>query len=215
MKRRRLFLLSLLLIAVAAFLGRDLFQEYVAPELLYTAWRVYILVDTIPQIILWGILVALLIVMAARSMNPRRAPGSPEVPPGAYRPGRIGDLARSLRFMESSRYVRQETLRALDRLVVETLSQSSRRERPEIERAWAGGEVPVDEAVREFLAPVRRRDPLPDPSPAPVTGRFPWLVRRRRDLASWLRTWRPGSPAKALDPRLEQTVRFLERAVDE
>lgn len=120
-KRLLLVLLVLLPPIAAAFLLEDFVRDTIVIPVLYTFWYLRLLFESIPQVVLWFLLIGLVLFFGARSLTSRRS--LPSVPQAtAHQRGRVEEWARMLVLAERRGYSRWRLAHRLGRLAIEVLA---------------------------------------------------------------------------------------------
>ncbi len=150
--RQRLILIGLVvgLAALIALLARGLVREIVVVPLLYLIWLIQVLLDSVPQLALWILLVVVAGIMALRSLSwgptllsfTRSEHGSR---------GRVETWLRLLGLAARDDYSRWRLAQRLATLVAEALAERERLEPRQVRQQIEEGAyvIPVD--VRAYL----------------------------------------------------------------
>lgn len=203
MRQRLLALVVIVLLALPlAWLLRDFVRDVFLVELGRVLWVARILFESLPQVVVWGVLVAALLGLAVGTFRPRSGtpPGEAQVP--AEPPGQVQVLSRWIDRSVQSEYFRQGLAHHLSGLAWEVMAHHEHTSPDRLkERLRAGGldlPPPVGELLRSDQAAV-----VP-----PSAGFFSRLWRR-------LAIGRPGPEHDSgFDPALEPLVEFLEAQLE-
>ncbi len=198
MKNRPVLLaLAALSIGVLALAFRDVVREAIVIPIAYAAWVVGLLIDSLPQIIPWLIVLAIGLVIALASLiaRPKPARAAGRVTP--HLRGPVEALARRIDLAAHGYYFRWHLARRLRDLAVDTIAYRRRLAPEQVEQQLAAGRLNLPPAIRVYFEAELAFGPV---------SRFADLARR----------FRPGAPAFAspldLDPA--EVVRFLEAQVE-
>jgi hypothetical protein len=198
---------GVVLVVVVAILVRDVIGSTVVPFLLGEGWRIYSELSQLPQILLWGGIVVILItaggVSALLSMTRvfnRETPATTRTAPD--RPGRVSSLVVELDDVRRGAFFRRQLIEHLSALTVAVLEQRDQPTSREVERLLTQEKLELSSALREYLLEGRRRD-NGDPAPNPVT-------RMQERLK-----WGQGGDAQAWrDPELSELVALMEQKLE-
>jgi hypothetical protein len=196
MSRRRLLPLALILI-VAGLLTLVL-QEYTRQLImpfLFIVWIGRLLFATIPQAIIWGVFIAIALLIAARTLFKRRPS-----PPAALRShpppeGRIENWARLIERSKQEAYYRWQLAQPLQALMVDVLAHRQRSTPRQIKELLAANALDLPPEIEAYLQ-------------ASKTS-FSHLLTDRSPF-------RPGSGSTPtpLDLAPEKIIQFLEDQLD-
>jgi hypothetical protein len=194
--RKRLLLLGLILLLAAplVLVLRGFVREAVVVPLLYVLWIGRLLFRSIPQSLLWALLLAVALLLATRSLVERKKRLRETRGAEAERTGRVGLWARRIRLTARGDYSRWGLAQHLGKLALEVLAHQERLSARQTRRYLETGELDVPPEIRAYLH--ARFRPTP---PRPI-GIFSRLMQRRR----------LGVQVSPLDVDPEAVVRFLE-----
>ena len=205
--RQRLLLgLALLTIVSLAVLGRDFVGTYIAPTLLYIVWSFYYRASGIPQFILWGIFLGLLLVLGLRSLTLRdiQLPSRSRTPKPRSA-GRVRELRNQLATSGDSAYFKHRVIRHLATLTLSALGHRERLTPDEARAMIRSGQVPINDELLAFLEEGWQRQ-----------GRQIELMKKNRTwLDELLSRLRPERSARNWsDPRIEALIAVLESELE-
>lgn len=193
------FLLLTLLLALAFI---DLARDVVLLELARAYWEVRTLFESVPQVAVWGLLLLILSVMAARSLyRKKRPPRKKEVEEGTTA-GRVLVLTRRIQQTSKGNYFRWSLARYLGDLACEIMAHQERATPEQLKRRLRAGRLDLPTQSAEIRAYLEfGRAPLPVTSPGLLSR-----LRARRGT---------GAPIVDSDSTLEAVVEFLEERLRE
>jgi len=192
--RRRL--LSLTLILILAGLLTVVLQEYtrhLIMPFLFIVWVGQLLFETIPQAIIWGLFVAIALLIAGCSLFKRSAlsPTAPRLQPPPE--GRIESWARLIEQSKQETYYRWQLAQPLQELAIDVLAYRQRSTPRQIKQQLVGNPLDLPPEIQAYLQ-------------ASMTSFSHLLADRSR--------FRPGSAPTPLDLALEEIVQYLEDQLD-
>lgn len=194
MSRRHLVPLALILI-VAGLLTlvlQDYARQLIRP-LLFIAWIGRLLFGAVPQAFIWAIFIAIVLVVAIRSLLKRRPPA----PPAPRRqPSAEGRIERWATLIEQSRqetYYRWQLAQPLRALVIDVLAHRRRLMPGQVKQQLAAGSVELPPEIQAYLL-------------ASMTSFSRLLTDRSR--------FRPERTPSPLDLSPEKIAQFLEDQLD-
>lgn len=193
-KRLWLLVLVVLLAVPLVFLLRDYVRDVLLVELLRILWVGQIIFESLPQPVVWGLFVVIVLLVAFRSLVviQRFVPGEPDVP--AEHAGQVRALAARIRHAKHGRYYSWHLARHLAKLIVEVLAYHQGLPTAQIRWRVRSGTLDAPEEIRAYLEIGRQIAPR-----SPVGC----LPRLRHALA--------GEAGEApTGPSLETVVQFLE-----
>jgi hypothetical protein len=175
--RRRLVPLAVILI-VAGLLTlvlQDYARQLIRP-LLFVAWIGRLLVETIPQVFIWGIFVGIALLVAARSLFKRSVTGPPvrrSQPPAE---GRIERWATLIEQSGQETYYRWQLAQPLQALIIDMLAHQQRSTPRQIKQQLAADSIDLPPEIQAYLqasmtsfsrllTDLSRFRPRPTPSP--------------------------------------------------
>jgi len=193
MKRR---LLPLALILIVAGLLTVVLQEYTRQLIvpfLFLAWIGRLLVETVPQVMIWGLFIAIALLVAARSLLNRRATSPPV---RRLQPPVEGRIERWATLIEQSRhetYYRWQLAQPLRALIIGVLAHRQRSTPRQIKQQLAANSIELPPDIEAYLQ-------------ASMTSFSRLLTERSR--------FRPEPAPSPLDLAPEEIVQFLEDQLD-
>ena len=192
MKNRLILLaLALLLVGVLSLVFRDFVREAIVTPIAYAAWVAGILIESLPQMILWIALLAVVLWMAVGSLIARPKPIRAFSDAKADRRGQIEVLARRIDLATRGYYFRWHLARRLRDLAVDTLAYRQRMTPEQVNQHLEAGTLDIPPAIRAYF------------QAEPTLGsasRLPYLRHR----------FQPHPATSPLDLDPEEVVRFLE-----
>ncbi len=198
--RARLFPLALALVLTAALtlLLRGLVRELIILPLLQLYWVVRILLESIPQLLLWSLFVGVALLIAGGSLiGWRRAQERAEAAQ-REQPGRVAAWARWIRQAEEGDYSRWRLAHRLGGLALDLLAYRQQCPPEQVKRQLEEGSLAMPPEVRAYLQA--------------GLGRGLWGPSSHLSLL-WRRL-RGAPPPSPLDVELEAVIRFLETQLE-
>jgi hypothetical protein len=196
MKRRwwLLILIVLLLATPLVLLLRDFTREVLLVELLRLYWALRVFYESLPQVPLWVGFVAIVFIVATRSLLARPQSGWSEPELEIQRQGRVYALSRRIRRSEKGEYFRWRLAHDLRDLTLKVLAHQYRTTPEEIRRDFDTGKLDVPPEVRATMR----------------SGLTPLYSLSDSLFAKFKHRLSSSITPAALDPELEQVVSFLE-----
>jgi hypothetical protein len=179
--------LALLLAGLLGLIATGAISDVVVVPLLFLWWFARVVYESLPQALLWGVLVAIAVLLLAKSLSWSAAP-LPTVEPQVDSYGPMADWSRWLRDSSRDDHARWRLARRLSQLAVETLAFREQCPPHEIGRRLDDGSLDVTPELRAYLRaglspyaprPKQRRrlgQPAPDPAPARPFATDPKLI---------------------------------------
>lgn len=206
MRKRLLVLVAIVILAIpVAWLLRGFVRDVFLVELGRAIWAARIIFESLPQVVVWAVLVAALLVLAVRALRPRSRtlPGEDQ---GQVEPqGRVQVLARWIDRGAKSDYFRQSLAHYLAGLAWEVMAYRQHTSSDRLKQRLRAGELNLPPLVGEML----QAGQLPA-VPAP-SGVFSRLWRR---LAPAGLAGTGSEPEPGWDPALEPLIEFLEEQLE-
>jgi hypothetical protein len=143
-------LLALLLAGLLALIISGTIGDVVVVPLLFLWWAAQVLYTSIPQALLWGVFVAIAVLLMAKSFPWSSAP-LPPVAPQTVALGRVADWARWLRNSRRDDHSRWRLAQRLSQLAVETLAFREQCPPQEISRRLDEGSLDIPPQLRAYL----------------------------------------------------------------
>lgn len=205
-KRPLLIVAAVVLVGVLAFAVLGIVREYIAPWVLQTIWRAYLMADSIPQVMIWAIFVAAIPVLAIFVLIQGRI--KVEDDSGSQREPSTGQLYHWMRQIQRSAsgdYFRRSLIRQLSELTFRTLFYRERMTEEEVKEAFTTGKWSSGSEVGGYLSQAWRRERYSrdkEESPMKRFGRLPRSLPSERDSRPWQ------------DPNLERVIEFLEEELE-
>lgn len=203
---RRILTVTLAVIAiiVLAFALIGVVRQFIAPFILRTIWRVYLMSDSVPQVMIWAIFVAFIPVLAAFILIGEFSGDVDDTGLEVKRQrGRVSALRRMIRRSGRGPYFRRQLIRQMTELTLETLQQNERLTREEAKERLRDRRLPLTPDVQAYLDQGARRLTLVEED-APRSG-------LRRLLALF---GDASNGAATPDPELEALVTYLEQELE-
>ena len=196
--------LGIIAVIVLAFALIGVVRQFIAPFVLRTIWRVYLMSDSIPQVMIWAIFVAFIPVLAAFVLIGEFKGDVDDTGLDVHRQrGRVSDLRRMIRRSGRGPYFRRQLIRQMTELTLEMFRQNDRLTAEEAKARLRGEQSPLTPDVQAYLDQGARRLTLvEEKGPPSGLGRLLALF----DDAS------NGSTVP--DPELEALVAFLEQELE-
>jgi hypothetical protein len=177
-RRKRLLVMALLLVplAILTLLFKEIARTIIVQPVMYLLWLVGLLWRSIPQVILWIILVVVVLRVAVGSLLARRRRRDERLrAAGPEHWGRSRIWTRWVELAEQGGYYQRRLSRYLTDLTLDALAQREYLSRDLVEEELAAGRLDVPASIRAFLLAV-----LNEPPP----GRLTWLKRFLRKQPS-------------------------------
>jgi hypothetical protein len=194
---RRAFLVVVLLLLLAAPLVvafRDV-GRLVTAEAMRLAWLIRLFVEGLPQLGLWVALLALIVLLAVRSLAPGPPPTSgDEDGPPAENMGQVWELSRWITQASLGEYACWTLHRRLEGMAWEAMAARRGSTAAELRRRFRAGDLALDADIAAFLEAAGRRHFQR------AAGPWAWLRRLLHLQAS----------DKPSIPSLERIVAFVE-----
>ena len=191
MRRRLLSLALILILAGLLTLGLQEYTRQLIMPFLFTVWIGQLLFETIPQVIIWGIFVAIAVMIAGRSLFKRSAslPTAPRSQPPPE--GRIASWARLIEQSKRETYYRWQLAQPLQELAIDILAYRQRSTPRQIKQQLVANPLDLPPEIQAYLQ-------------ASMTSFSHLLADRSR--------FRPAPTP--LDLALEEIVQYLEDQLD-
>jgi uncharacterized MAPEG superfamily protein len=199
--RKRLWLVGLvfLLAIPLIFLVRDFVRDVILVELLRMIWTVRILLDSLPQVLVWAVFLMILLNLAVTSLLRVRRGRRVKSEPSLDSVGQVQFLAMRIRSATQGEFYAWNLVRYLSKVVADVLAydQGTTSDRA----AWLvrSDEFQAPDEVRTYLQIGRTSRPRKSGG----------LLSRLRQLVAGSLEPRPS------DRSLESVVRFLEDKLEE
>ena len=204
---RQWLLVGLVLIAtgVLTFLLRDLVRENIVLPMTYALWLGDLMLRSVPQALLLGVLIALCLVILLRSAtksNRVEPPPSYAPPASAQYHSRLLFWVRQLSRMEDSQFAVEKLAVELRNLTLRILSTQEHLTDDELIQAIKRGTLEIPAEVRDLI--LRPQDWMTANPPSE------WQLFLR-----WLRRNKPQPPANdAQSAKLDAAIRYIESRVN-
>lgn len=183
------------LVVVLMLALRSFVHDVLALPVSYFLWFADLAFKSIPQSVCWAALLAMVIVVALKSLGGGRGAPFPKPKASVPRPGRVGMWAERIDLLLSGRYSRHRFGYYIGKLIIDVLSHEEQVGYRDIERRIEEGTLVVPPAVETYLMARLR----------PGVSTRPGIFAR---LKSLLGLQRPSS--SPLTRELESVIQFLE-----
>jgi hypothetical protein len=197
--------LILLLAIPLALLLRDFVRDVFLVELGRAVWAARLLFESLPQVVIWAVLVAVLLALALRALRPRSRPQLKEGQGPAKSAGRVGALARWIDRSARSEYFRQSLAHHLTGLAWEVMAYREHTSPARVQQRLRAGGLDLPPVVGETLEVGQT------PYVLPSEGIFARLGRR---LAPGKSAGTGSDPDAGWDPALQPLIEFLESQLE-
>lgn len=196
--------LAVMAIIVLAFALIGVVRQFIAPFILRTVWRVYLMSDSVPQVMIWAIFVAFIPVLAAFVLIGELSGDVDDTGLEVKRQrGRVSELRRMIRRSRRGPYFRRQLVRQMTELTLETLQQNERLTREEAKELLRDRQSPLTPDLQAYLDQGARRLTLVE-NDAP-----------RSSLRRLLALFEDASNGSATpDPELVALVTYLEQELE-
>ncbi len=142
--------LALLLAGLLALIINGTIGAVVVVPLLFLWWAAQVVYESIPQALLWGVFVAIAVLLVAKSFPWSTAP-LPPVASQAVLLGRVADWSRWLSKSSRDDYSRWRLAQRLSQLAVEMLAFREQCSPQEISRRLKNGSLDIPPQLRAYL----------------------------------------------------------------
>jgi len=142
--------LALLLAGLLALIINGTIGAVVVVPLLFLWWAAQVVYESIPQALLWGVFVAIAVLLVAKNFPWSTAP-LPPVAPQAGLQGRVADWSRWLSKSSRDDYSRWRLAQRLSQLAVEMLAFREQCSPQEISRRLKNGSLDIPPQLRAYL----------------------------------------------------------------
>jgi hypothetical protein len=208
MRKRLLVLVALVLLAIPlALLLRGFVRDVFLVELGRALWMARILFESLPQVLVWAVLVAALLVLAVRVVRPRSRAQADQPQDPAAPPGRIQVLSRWIERATRSEYFGQSLAHYLAGLAWEVMAQREHSSSDRMKQRFRAGELDLPPLVGEMLRSGQT-------SAVPTSTGFLSRIWQRLAIGRLAGAGSGRSPGPELDPALESVIEFLETQLE-
>ena len=206
-RRALLLVLLLALVVGVAWALRDFVRDSIVQPLVVFVWAIWILLQSVPQFVYWGLFLLAALIVAGRSLMARRAQASRFERPPTPRHATLTRLRywqRGLESMNGNTFSRERIMHDLQYLVLQVLAEHDRIGLDEMRARLLNGELDLSReqpAIQALLDPSQRRSLLMDP------------VAQPRGLRAWLARLLGRAPKPAQEPTVDvpAIVTWLEK----
>jgi hypothetical protein len=181
---RRMVLLAIVLVLVIGlgWLLRDFVRDSILLPLISLGWIIWILMESIPQLVFWGLFLLIALIVAARSLlasQPVAAAAGGMWSPRRSTLSRYRFWQRGLESMANNTFSRERILRELQILTLQVLAEHDRIPLEEMRSRLLNGQLDLsgeEPAIRSLLETPQSRSLFAEPTARP-RGLFAWLAR--------------------------------------
>jgi hypothetical protein len=180
-RRMLLLAIALLLIVGLGWLLRDFVRDSILLPLINLMWVIWVLIQSIPQFVFWGLFLLLALVVAARSLiasQPVAAVGGGMWTPRRSNLSRYRFWQRGLESMHGNSFSRERIVRELQLLTLQVLAEHDRVPLDEMRSRLLNGQLDLsgeEPAIRSLLEASQARGLFAEPSDRP-RGLLAWLA---------------------------------------
>jgi hypothetical protein len=198
--RRRLLLVGLvLLLAIPLTLAlRNFARDVIVVPVLYILWLGHLLVQSIPQGVLWALLLLIALVISARSLSKGRSPAGKVREAWADCPGQVAAWARQIHRMTRGSYYEWSLAQHLAKLSLAVLAYRERLTREQIKQHLQAGKLDMPPEIQAYVQ----------------AGLSPFLPNSPSLLSRLVHRLRQSVRTSPLAVDLEKVVRFLEKQLE-
>ena len=190
MKRLAPLLLILLLAVPLVVFFQDWVQEVLLIELARTYWSLRLLLESLPQVGLWGSFLAIILLVAVGSLRVGWKPEKRWAGKRVARESQIQTLARWIQHADEGEYYSWSLARHVGTLLSEVLAHREHTTPATVRRRLRAGQIDLPPDVDAYLQTWRPT--------RPARRRFQWRSSRATDPK----------------PSLESVVQFLEEQME-
>lgn len=197
--KKRLLLAGLVLLSVVplALVLRSFARDSIVTPVLYLLWLGHLLLQSIPQALLWALLLVISLLIFARSLIKGHRPTGEVHKAERDRPGQVTVWARRIHMMSRGSYYQWSLARYLRRLFLAVMAYRERLSRERTRVLLGAGKLDVPPRIRLYLEAALEPTSL---RPLNLFARLSQLLRLSKQES-----------ALDLDP--ETVVRFLEEQI--
>ena len=193
-------------IGVLAFALIGFVRDFVAPWVLATIWRAYLMGDSIPQVMIWAIFVAAIPILAIFVLIQGKSKlVKDDLISKQVNSGLVVKWSKLIQRSGSGDYFKRRFVRELSDLTIATIRYRERLSEDEVKKALRSGQLPLEPGIYEYLAQGWRREYFP-----------PADRNKRPGLLRGLLNKSPSADVDARwkDPNMEKVVEFLEEELE-
>jgi hypothetical protein len=185
----------LLLTIPMTLLLQDFTREVFLVELSRLFWGMRILIESLPQILIWGVLLAVLLVIALRSLGRRRVSPAEDDTGGELVPqGPVQVLTRWIQRSSQGEYFRWSLGQHLAELAWDVMAQRERTTPGQLKERLRAGRIELPPVIEDYMQHTRE--------PRFMAPADPFFRLRAR--------LRGANSSDIADPALESVIEFLE-----
>ena len=199
MRKRLLFFGLVLLLAIPlALLLQGWTREVLVVELWRVVWVMRILLLSVPQTLLWILLLIAVLLIAVRSLVLRPEPRDATAQEEAERPGQVRILAKSIERTAEGEYFRWSLAQHVGELILDVLAYGERTTSERMKQRLRTGHLTLPPELETYLLLLSSSGLRPAFSrPVSLFSRLKRLLQASRQPSG-------------LDPALERVIQFLE-----
>lgn len=195
-----------IVIGLIAFALIGIVREFIAPWVLRTFWRAYLMAESIPQVMIWAFFVAAIPMLAIFVLIQGRA--NVEDDSGQSRENTTGQVfhwIKQIQRSSSGDYFKRNFIRQLSELTFATLEYRERMTENQARDALKKEYFHSESGIGNYLAQgwQRERFPLSERKSA---------IKRLTRIPRSQSIERDGEPWR--DPRMEEVIEFLEKELE-
>ncbi|GMQ77927.1 MAG: hypothetical protein BMS9Abin02_0418 [Anaerolineae bacterium] len=207
MRRRPLFAIVIVLgIGLLAFFLIGFVRDYVAPWVLATIWRAYLMTDSIPQVMIWAVFVSAIPILAIFVLIQDKSKFvEDKQPDGHTKSGLVVKWSKLIKRSGSGDYFKRRFVRELADLTIATIRYRERISEDEAKKALRSGQLPLEPGIYDYLAQGWRREYFSTSDRKARSGRFLGLFKTPASATTSTR-WK--------DPNMDKVVEFLEEELE-
>jgi hypothetical protein len=193
-------------IGILAYILIGFVRDFLAPWVLATIWRAYLMGDSIPQVMIWAIFVAAIPILAIFVLIQGKAKVVEDNQPGGHtNSGLVLKWSKLIQRSGSGDYFKRRFVRELSDLTIATIRYRERLTEDEAKKALRSGQLPLEPGIYDYLAQGWRREYFSSSDRKSQSGRLMGLLRRPASVNTIAR-WK--------DPNMEKVVEFLEKELE-
>jgi hypothetical protein len=193
-------------IGILAYILIGFVRDFLAPWVLATIWRAYLMGDSIPQVMIWAIFVAAIPILAIFVLIQGKAKVVEDNQPGGHtNSGLVLKWSKLIQRSGSGDYFKRRFIRELSDLTIATIRYRERLTEDEAKKALRSGQLPLEPGIYDYLAQGWRREYFATSDRKYRSGRFLGLSKTPVSATTSTR-WK--------DPNMDKIVEFLEKELE-
>lgn len=142
----------LLIVGLLAFLIQDFVRELLLYPLFYLYWALRLVYEGIPGAIWWGIIIALLVLLALNSLSRREKRGRAALNPAAHSLSRPQTWMRQIDKTRHGDYFKWQLAREISQLALESLANQERLTLDQARESLAAGRLGLPAPIQAYLS---------------------------------------------------------------